>query len=314
MSFRPLEKLMINKDAPAIGIDWGSTGFRAYLFDQNQFQLIDSITSDRGIKHVPSDQFEQTLFEQIGHWVQPGACILLSGMISSRNGWVETPYLPIPTHLDGLLDQARILKTRDATLLFLPGLSQSEPRPDVIRGEELQLFGASDQLPDATMILPGTHSKWAQVRKQQVIHFQTIVTGELFDVLLHNTLVGQLAKGKGHFEEAFNKGVLKGFNSAAIISELFQCRSGVLLEALDAEHIYSYLSGMLIGNEIKAAMTMRELDALNTPIAVIGTSKLCGLYDTALKILGFDTTTLENDLSAKAFAKLLGEYIQNRSA
>jgi len=88
-----------------IGVDWGSTSFRAYLFDQDA-NLIDSHSSNSGIKTVDSAQFEQTLFNLIGPWLTDNSVVLFSGMITSKLGWVETPYLPLPAKLDRLLTHA----------------------------------------------------------------------------------------------------------------------------------------------------------------------------------------------------------------
>lgn len=285
-----------------IGIDWGSSGFRAYQFDQ-QLCLIDTIKSEMGIKYVVDGAFEECLFSLIGQCLQPGDTVLLSGMITSRNGWVETPYIPVPTAPNGLIEQAVERIVRDIRLVFLPGLSQDYPRSDVLRGEELQLFGATQTIDNALVVMPGTHSKWAQLKNGEVIAFQTIVTGELFEVLLTDTLVGQLATEKRLNKAVFAQGVQQGFETGKIVSELFQCRSSVLLGKLTEQDVHSYLSGLLIGNEISEAVPSGE--CASGAIVLVGSDALCQRYQLAFDCLHIDAIQADSATTIRAFAQLL---------
>lgn len=303
---------MSDQNCNCAGVDWGSTSFRAYLFDARA-QLVDTISTDDGIKSTPVTQFETTLFKHIGHWLHPGSRVILSGMITSRHGWLETPYVHLPANLSDLLAQAESVYTQDIELLFMPGLSQSCPRADVIRGEELQLFGAAQNARRAMVVMPGTHSKWAIVRDGSVTAFQTIVTGELFDAMLNHTLVGQLAVGNTINKAVFTGAVRRGFESGVLVSELFQSRSGVLLGELKAEHVYSYLSGLLIGNEIREAVQIFPLQhddrsddgSIDNPILLVGSDKLCNYYQLAFDILQINCARCHSHTISDAFAKLL---------
>lgn len=299
----------MTKNSPQkIGVDWGSSSFRAYLFDSN-LQLIDSINSGHGIKSVQSQQFESIFFELIGHWLTEPTQVLLSGMVTSRNGWIETPYLTVPASLNVLHEHAVTQAFRGSQLHFLPGLCQTSPRADVIRGEELQLIGATKNRRTATVVMPGTHSKWAKIHKGSVTRFQTIMTGELFDVLINQTLVGQLADGQEFDKQSFTNGVRCGYNSTTLVSELFQCRSGVLLEELDARSVHSYLSGLLIGNEISEGLTIctsdRPTNADTDAIVIVGSDNLCERYSIAFESLRIDCIKSHASTTANAFAALL---------
>jgi len=227
----------------------------------------------------------------------------------NRLGWLETPYAHLPANLNDLLVHAVTSFTQDLEMIFLPGLSQSYPRADVIRGEELQLFGAAQNASRAMVVMPGTHSKWATVREGTVTAFQTIVTGELFDAVLNHTLVGQLAVGKTIISAVFSSAVKRGFESDVLVSELFQSRSGVLLGELEAEHVHSYLSGLLIGNEIREAMQIFQLhhndESIDNPVLLVGSDKLCHYYQQAFRILQLDCTVCDSHTISDAFAKLL---------
>lgn len=293
---------MMQSSSGYIGIDWGSSSFRAYRFDENVV-LVDTIESKTGIKHVTDNTFEANLFSLIGHWVQPNLTILLSGMITSRNGWVETPYISIPANPNNLLAHSVKQIIRGIPCYFLPGLSQKKPRCDVMRGEELQLFGATQAISNALVVMPGTHSKWAQVTNGEVMNFQTIVTGELFDVLLNQTLVGQLANDDKQHIETFERGVRCGFKSSTIITELFQCRAGVLLEEISEDQVYSYLSGLLIGNEISEGL--KSTDKLQITIVLVGSEELCEKYQHAFECLDIETVRSPSNTTSSAFGQLL---------
>ena len=79
--------------------------------------------------------------------------------------------------------------------------------PDVIRGEETQIFGALGNGSDnGQFILPGTHSKWALVENGQIVWFTTFMTGELFAVLCNHSILGSLMEEGEYDDAAFFKG------------------------------------------------------------------------------------------------------------
>ncbi len=280
-----------------VGVDWGSSSFRAYRFDEN-FELLEQVETSAGIKTVSNLDFEPVLLDNIGHWLQPGDAMLLAGMITSRNGWVETPYVRCPVALSQLAEDS-VVKTlgNDVTALFLPGVSTAV---DVMRGEELQLYGAlsgKDQL----VVLPGTHSKWAYVKSGVLKEFHTVVTGELFDLLINNSLVGGLATSTDWSEAGFAKGVNDGFNSTGIISQLFTARSGVLLSLLDAQDVHSYLSGLLIGNEIRESVRAYP----DIPRLLVGADALLHRYQLAFDLLGIEADREVSVAAATGFQKLI---------
>lgn len=285
-----------------VGVDWGSSSFRAYRFDSSG-EMVDKIDQAAGIKTVTDQNFENVLFESIGHWLQPGDAILFSGMITSRNGWMETPYLECPVSLHQLGSKSSVKKiSNDIAGLFLPGLSMRTPA-DVMRGEELQLYGALSH-DEQLVILPGTHSKWACVRAGVVEKFHTVVTGELFELLINHSLVGGLATSIDFSEKGFNDGVRSGYASKTIVSQLFVARSGVLLEQLNPNDVYSYISGLLIGNEIKESDTVFSN---NLPILLVGADSLIAKYLSAFELLGISAEVESRDAAALGFQKIIKE-------
>ena len=135
----------MSSPAALIGIDWGTTSFRAYRLDRDG-RVIESKSAPAGILKVPAGAFAQVFECEIGAWLaeQRGLPVIASGMITSRQGWVEVPYVPCPA---GSNEIARALRRHDAgsgrIIHFVPGLSivGADGVPDVIRGEETQIIG-----------------------------------------------------------------------------------------------------------------------------------------------------------------------------
>jgi len=187
-------------------VDWGSTSFRAYRFDGNG-AVVDTVSIAAGIKQAQALEgparagwFETTLFDAVGGWLEPGEPVLLSGMITSRNGWHESPYLNCPVELASLLSHTKSIHCRGHELHFLPGVAMGATEADVMRGEELQLIGHAGHT-EGLFVLPGTHSKWVLADQQHIKRFRTIPTGEIFDALLNQTLIGALAKSGASDDE-----------------------------------------------------------------------------------------------------------------
>ena len=287
---------------PVVAVDWGSSSFRAYRFDSTA-EPVEKVEAPAGIKTVSNGDFEAVLFEHTGHWLHDGDAVLLSGMITSRNGWVETPYLECPVPLLHLAEKSVHKPLAGGiTAMFLPGVCTHN---DVMRGEELQLYGAINS-DEQIVVLPGTHSKWAYVKSGVLEKFHTVVTGELFDLLINNSLVGGLASSTTRSESGFAKGVHDGFGTAAIISQLFTARAGVLLGHLDAREVHSYLSGLLIGNEISESAGMYP----DVPVLLIGAESLVADYQTAFNLLEIMAKPNQCDAAASGFQKLIEQSRQ----
>ena len=283
------------------GVDWGSSSFRAYRFDE-QGSVIDSIANASGLREINAgseSHFEAVLFDNIGRWLSTGDSILLSGMVTSKAGWVETQYLTCPRDVTELAFHATSMDVNGCHLLFLPGIKQTEPVADVMRGEELQLLGACHSGGRCTVVLPGTHSKWAKMNGTTLSAFRTIMTGELFALIRHQSLVGAIASSDTYNEDEFIKGVQQGYRSDAIISELFTLRPSVLLEQLTASSVHSRLSGLLIGREIREGQQLMgdESDS----VILVGADNLCEMYKLAFKTLGANVTRFEGEAAVSGF-------------
>ncbi len=236
----------------------------------------------------------------------PGAEIFLSGMITSRNGWIETPYVETPATLRDLADGAVDQRLADGVRLrFLPGVCQRTPTPDVMRGEEIQVFGAIEPGATGTLVHPGTHGKWVRVEKGALVGFRSFMTGEVFAVLKNHSILGRLIPegGRSFDEGAFAAGVRHAASaeSAGFLNDIFTTRSGALLGAFPPAEIEDRLSGLIIGREVASGLALGWTDE---PPLLFGDAALCARYALAFAILGRSVRRGGEDATVEGFRRL----------
>ena len=166
-----------------IAIDWGSSHLRIWAMGMDG-RVLAKKTSVEGAGGLQSHQFEAVLHAHIDEWLSKDSMpILACGMVGSRQGWVEAPYDKTPTKPAQKMIR---FKGEDSRLdmAIIAGICQSQPA-DIMRGEETQIAGFLAMHPDykGVLCLPGTHSKWVKIEDGQIIHFKTMLTGELFALL-----------------------------------------------------------------------------------------------------------------------------------
>ena len=275
--------------AALIGLDWGSTHLRAYLFDENG-AVRDTRTLPHGIRQLPAGGFPEAFALAVHGW--PVLPALACGMVGSRNGWREVPYLDTPTDVDRLARQLTRMETPEAHPLYLiPGLRDPR-RPDVMRGEETQIVGVLAREPaTARLLLPGTHSKWVRLQDGDVTGFATVMTGELYGLLRQHSILGAALPAARDDEEAFRRGVAAARDSgpAGALSRLFSARALMLDGQLDAAAVPDYLSGLLIGEELRMALAAGWADA-GDAIPMVGEGPLCDRYARAADAFGLRLT------------------------
>jgi len=272
-----------------IGIDWGTTSFRAYQIAADG-TVIDTVEAAEGIANPPTGGFEQTFDRHVGPWLDDGAPlpVVASGMISSRNGWRETPYLKAPADAAafGAALTAHVSQA-GRRLHFVSGLICDDPsgNPDVMRGEETQLIGClALGVPDGLFVMPGTHSKWAMTEEGRLLGFRTYMTGEVFAVMREHSLLGVFIDADAWSEAAFADGVAASLTDKdSVLHRLFTVRSRVLDRRMAADDTAAYLSGILIGEELRAGLAGLTEGA---DLTVVGAGALVDRYLAALKVAG----------------------------
>jgi len=294
---------IMTERAALIGIDWGTTAFRAYRIDASGV-VRDRLESDLGIRNVAPGGFEAVLSGQIGDWLDAdGPCpVLMAGMVGSRQGWHETPYCPLPA---GLADIAGALvpvaEVGSCPVAIVPGVARADgAMPDVMRGEETQILGALEETgrSGGRLVLPGTHSKWATAEDGGIRHFATYMTGEIFGALCNHTILGSLMSERDRFHAGgFERGLDDGHASGgpgALLHRVFGARTRGLFSETEPEALADYLSGILIGAEFADAA-----GDIGADIAIIGASGLAERYRIAAERFGFRAECVDPACTAR---------------
>lgn len=269
-----------------IGVDWGSSNLRAYRFGPDGC-VRDERSSGAGAASLAADGFEPILATLLAGWTRPGEPVILAGMVGRRGGWREVPYIACPADPRTLAQSVVPVKAAFGPCFLVPGLSVRDPNgvADVMRGEETQILGAG--IGSGTVVLPGTHTKWARVAGGRIIGFATAMTGELYGLLRTHSLLGQLAVSDAAFAaDAFRTGARRALESGGVERVLFSARADVLLGSLGPNSVESYLSGLLIGGEVAALRGM-----LDAPPVLIGGESLRNRYAEVLALAGHPGAT-----------------------
>lgn len=290
-----------------VGLDWGTSALRACRIDASSGAVLESRACAAGILAVADGDFEAVLRREAGDWLdaRPAPAVIASGMIGSRQGWVEVPYARCPAGVEALAAGLVTHRQGDLELHFVPGLALTDAGgvPDVMRGEETQILGATSGVGPELFVLPGTHSKWALASGGTITWFATFMTGELFAALCDHTILGRMMEGDEHDEPAFLRGAAFGRGAAGerggLLRRLFSARTLALFDALAPRAVHAYLSGLLIGAEIAEALDVAG-DALGDgAIVVVGDSALGDRYLLALADAGLAARRGPADASAR---------------
>lgn len=273
---------MTDWSALFVAVDWGTTNRRAYLLDRDG-AVIDHMEDDRGVVSIEPEGFPpavEAIRARLGDYP-----MLLAGMIGSNRGWREAPYVACPVTLTQLVNN--LVRLHDGHQLIVPGLSYIEARRgDVMRGEEVQIFGltAMEAQPGhLTVCHPGTHTKWATTSGEVLTAFRTVMTGELFALLREHSILAPLLQGETEANHVFLEGVDKGFAGSDLAAELFSLRAGSLLALLPEGHALPLASGLMIGADLRAGLAW---NGRPDEVIVLGTPSLTRLYAAAIQRVG----------------------------
>ncbi len=257
-----------------LSCDWGTTNFRLRLIDAATYTVLSEVATSEGIQatynnwnlqEMPSVTrvaFYQSIIANALKKLQAqydapvtNIPIVVSGMASSSIGMVELPYKPIPLSLKNMnlehvvIDASENFKHR---MLLISGIKSED---DVIRGEETKIAGCykSNEEGKHLFIIPGTHTKHVETDVKSIIAFSTFMTGEIFNILSTGSILKasvRTASFNQQYDKAFANGVISG-STTNILHSLFTTRTNQLFSKYNKEENYFYLSGLLIGNELK---------------------------------------------------------------
>ena len=286
--------------------DWGTTRLR--LFRMAGDRIVDRREGPGigGLSAAPADVLRAAL----GPWRADGdpLSIRLCGMIGSRDGWIDLPYVDCPADVAAWRGGGATLALDGIPVTIMAGLATKDVdgSPDVMRGEETQIFGAIARDPalgqgHRTIALPGTHSKWVLVDDGRIASFRTFLTGELFALLRdHSTLTrtrGATEPQPAEQAAGFGEGLARAAEGGHLLGTLFSARSMQLRAGRSHDWALGFLSGLIIGREIAEASarfpTLRE-------IALVGDPGLAARYVRALDAYGIAATIHDGDACAIA--------------
>lgn len=273
-----------------VAVDWGTSNVRAWGIDREGRQTF-AASSDKGMSRIGRDDYPAVLDQLLGAEVAGPVEVLICGMAGARQGWREAPYLDTPTALAGLARGAVRPEGADSRydIRILPGICQrGAGHEDVMRGEETQLLGFLAGRPgfEGAVILPGTHSKWAEIRDGRLLRFSTAMTGELYEVLSQHSVLRHAFNGAvaaTETEQGIAEGVAAGVERPDLLpSTLFRVRAAALVADKGPGWCAGYLSGLLVGTEIGGH---RDWLA-GGPVPLIGSARFGQLYAAALAAIG----------------------------
>lgn len=281
--------------ARLLALDWGTSNLRASLLGDGA-QTIETRRDARGVMAVPAGGFAAVLQELCGDWLRehPQLPVIAGGMVGSRQGWQEAPYLELPAGpKQAAAKLTRVEISPGRHLHIVPG-ARDQPRPgrfDVMRGEETQVWGCAPA--GGWCVMPGTHSKWVQMDAAgRVARFRTYMTGELYALLSQHGTPGRLMKHGRRDDAAFTAGLTLGAaEHAQATHAFFAARTAGLLGGVAGDALPDYLSGLLIGIEIASALATLPAGEREQALLLIGDEELCGRYARALRLLGAESRT-----------------------
>jgi 2-dehydro-3-deoxygalactonokinase len=293
-----------------IALDWGTTNLHSYRIGQGG-AVIDHRDWPLGIMQIADGNFAAALERAMKPWqpLPPDVPIIASGMIGSRQGWKEVPYALCPAGLEDIAKAMLPVEWNSRKVWLVPGVSCSDRRgiPDVIRGEEVQIFGAAGgaSAEDSLFIIPGTHSKWVVAGQGRISRFATFMTGEMFAVLKGHSILGRMMKGAEVDEGAFRRGVAEAQAAGGrLLHSLFGVRALGLFGKLPETESAGYLSGLLIGAELMEAPAVLGVEGPPPPVVLIGQAALAQHYKTAAGTLGFAVSEAAPDAAARGLWRL----------
>jgi 2-dehydro-3-deoxygalactonokinase len=287
-----------------IGVDWGTTNFRAFLLDARG-NILGRRKAPCGVLHVAEGRFAETLRAEVGDWLARGEDrVLACGAIGSKEGWREMPYLPCPIGIAELARGAVAVPFPGAQIRLVPGVGYVDAQgvPDTMRSEETQIAGIRADLGECGLVcLPGTHSKWARLQDWRIVSYSSHMTGEVFGALREHTIFARTMCDGPTDWTAFEQGLARSGDAGGWLHHVFGVRALCVNHRLCETEAPWYLSGLLIGHEVRAALPPGEL------VHLVGEPNLTALYARAVAILGGEARIENADAAARGLAAIGAE-------
>jgi 2-dehydro-3-deoxygalactonokinase len=287
-----------------IGVEWGNTTFRAFRIAPDG-GIRDRRVTLRGVQRVQDGRFGDALREEVGPWLAGGERhILLSGAIGGRQGWVETGYAACPAGAGELAAALAPVGFDWAEVRIVPGLACTDPDgvPDLMRGPETTILGALADAASGFACVPGTHNAWARVEAGRIVALSTHMTGETIAALRNSASFGRNLRDGGASDPAgFESGLARSGQPGGLLHHLAGLRVMVLTGQMSDTAAASYLAGLLIGHETRAALAGTPAGAT---VHVIGTREASAPHVSAIAAAGGRAEQMDGEATARGLARI----------
>ena len=312
-----------------LSCDWGTSTFRLRLVKTNSGEIMAEENSNQGIAKIYEVwkannsvngrlQFYLGIIKQ--HIISieekltsslDSSPLVISGMACSTLGMIDLPYKELPFLTDGSDLVTKIIRADnfDRETILISGAKTED---DAMRGEETQLVGCShNDQKEQIFIFPGTHSKHVTVKNGKVIDLKTYMTGEFFELLSEKSILSEsVEKGLDTNDEkninAFKAGVKESLQSN-LLNNVFKIRINHLFQKLTKQENYYYLSGLLIGSELKESV------GNDFEITLVSNPHLHSFYEIAFNIITNEKKVLKienaDDVTVRGQLKILKQLI-----
>ncbi|GGE08690.1 MFS transporter [Polymorphobacter glacialis] len=276
--------------AEFVAVDWGTTHRRVFHVGAGGMVLAQR-SDDRGVLAIGSGGGDfageiAALRAQTGD-----VPLLLAGMIGSTRGWTEVPYVAAPAGLAAIVGGIAHMPDN---VFIVPGVMvDDDKRPDVMRGEEVQILGAHamGKVPDGLVCLPGTHTKWAEISLGEIMRFRTVMTGDILAALKAGSILSDLLQNEPADDAVFLEGVDHALDMPDLNAELFSVRARVVTRRMTPADAASRISGLLIGADVRIGLGRERADV----VTIIGAADLCQRFALALQRAGRESFCIDGD-------------------
>jgi 2-dehydro-3-deoxygalactonokinase len=285
-------KIMNGADAVCV-VDWGSSRGRASFIANGE--IFESVEWEEGILHGTQVDKRTYLESQLAEKLDKNdvSTVLGFGMVGSRSGITETPYLPCPVSLEEWIAGATLAgQIGHSDFFIFPGVSTSQSPENlsgVMRGEEAEVFSVTGLSDWSVAVLPGTHSKWVWLEEGKIENFETYPTGEVFQQWKTSGSLSPLMNPQDEFSNyGFGWGMELAEKSHDPMAALFSLRSSCLLGEIAPEDLLGAVSGLLIRLEVRSGLAS---SGRHQSFALVASGVHAGLYSQAFAAEGISLSS-----------------------
>ncbi|MFL2019428.1 MAG: 2-dehydro-3-deoxygalactonokinase [Weissella hellenica] len=269
-----------------VTIDTGTTNTRVMLWQNGK--KIAKVARPVGVKSTSitgsKDTLHQTIKSAIEELLKTAQVelnsdvkFIASGMITSNLGLAEIPHQSAPVSMSDVaanMEKILIPEVCSQPIWFVPGVknsvriitSENIDQMDVMRGEEVEAFGALTQLQAKKpfiLVLPGSHTKFIKIDEDgKIAGSITSMAGELISLLTKDSILSDSLEHNFSDEldiKALTLGAencaKKGLGRAAFTVRLLD-----LYTNYTRNQMANYLLGVVLQNDVSAIKTTQAFD------------------------------------------------------